>query len=106
MVGVDEYDAPANNSAFAGGNTGLGRDSLDNVRLIESFFKENFFAILKEGYSAPSMNDYGVIISKYFLTGVTPAFRAGISPLTAIALVSNKRSQCFLSRRDRWVRFR
>lgn len=38
------------------------------------------------------MNDYGIIISKYFLTGVTPAFRAGISPLTATAIVSNNRS--------------
>ncbi|KAI8596255.1 DDE superfamily endonuclease-domain-containing protein [Dissophora ornata] len=38
------------------------------------------------------MNDYGVIISKYFLTGVTPAFLTGISPLTATAIVSNNRS--------------
>ncbi|KAF8949039.1 hypothetical protein BGZ52_006237, partial [Haplosporangium bisporale] len=89
---VDEYDAPANNSAFAGGNTGLGKGILDNVQHIESFFKENLFSILKEGCSAASMNDYGVIISKYFLTGVTPAFRAGISPLTATAIVSNNRS--------------
>ncbi|KAF9369335.1 hypothetical protein CPC16_004587 [Podila verticillata] len=92
FVGVDEYDAPANNSAFAGGNTGLGKGILDNVQHIESFFKENLFSILKEGCSAASMNDYGVIISKYFLTGVTPAFRAGISPLAATAIVSNNRS--------------
>ncbi|KAG0279528.1 hypothetical protein BGZ97_009562, partial [Linnemannia gamsii] len=90
FVGVDEYDAPANNSAFAGGNTGLGSHILDRVQLIESFFKENFFAILKEGCS--TLSDYGAVISKYFLTGVTPAFRAGISPLTAAAIVSNKRS--------------
>ncbi|KAG0074343.1 hypothetical protein BGZ92_003433, partial [Podila epicladia] len=92
FVGVDEYDAPANNSAFAGGNTGLGGGIIDNVQHIESFFKENLFSILKEGCSTTSMNDYGVIISKYFLTGVTPAFRAGISPLTATAIVSNNRS--------------
>lgn len=92
FVGVDEYDAPANNSAFPGGNTGLGRGILDNFQHIESFFKENLFSILKEGCSTTSMNDYGVIISKYFLTGVTPAFRAGISPLTATAIVSNNRS--------------
>ncbi|KAG0271345.1 hypothetical protein BGZ96_005848, partial [Linnemannia gamsii] len=84
FVGVDEYDAPANNSAFAGGNTGLGSHILDRVQLIESFFKENFFAILKEGCS--TLSDYGAVISKYFLTGVTPAFRAGISPLTAAAI--------------------
>ncbi|KAF9917174.1 hypothetical protein FBU30_000919, partial [Linnemannia zychae] len=92
FLGVDEYDAPANNSAFAGGNTGLGKDVLDKVQHIESFFKENLFSILKEGCSIPSMNEYGVVISKYFLTGVTPAFRAGISPLTAAAIISNKSS--------------
>src|SRR4051794_9280945 len=27
------------------------------------------------------MNDYGEVISKYFLTGIMPAFRAGFSPL-------------------------
>ncbi|KAF9368308.1 hypothetical protein BGX21_006659, partial [Mortierella sp. AD011] len=92
FVGVDEYDAPVNNSVFAGGNTGLGRGVLDNVQHIESFFKENLFSILKEGCSITSLNEYGVVISKYFLTGVTPAFRAGISPLTSAAIISNKPS--------------
>ncbi|KAI1315836.1 hypothetical protein EDD11_000271 [Mortierella claussenii] len=92
FVGVDEYDAPVNNSAFAGGNTGLGSGSLDNVQHIEQFFKEKLFSILKAGCSTPSRNEYGVVISKYFLTGVTPAFRADISPLAAAAVISNKRS--------------
>ncbi|KAF9343232.1 hypothetical protein BGX26_006060, partial [Mortierella sp. AD094] len=92
FVGVDEYDAPANNSAFPGGNTRLDKDAIKEVQAIEAFFKENFFSILKQGCAAPSNNEYGVVISKYFLTGVTPAFRAGISPLTATTIVSHKRS--------------
>ena len=39
FVGVDEYDAPANNSAFAGGNTRLGEDTLAKAQQIESYFK-------------------------------------------------------------------
>ncbi|KAF9150525.1 hypothetical protein BGX20_005656 [Mortierella sp. AD010] len=92
FVGVDEYDAPANNSAFPGGNTRLDRDAIKRVQVIEAFFKENFFSILKQGCAAISNNEYGVTISKYFLTGVTPAFRAGISPLTATTIVSHNRS--------------
>ncbi|KAF9095631.1 hypothetical protein BGX27_001247 [Mortierella sp. AM989] len=91
FVGVDEYDAPANNSAFAGGNTVLGQDTINKVQHIELFFNVNFFSILKEGCQTTSMNDYGVVISKYFLTGVTPAFRAGVSPLIASSIVSNNR---------------
>ncbi|KAG0347172.1 hypothetical protein BG004_008328, partial [Podila humilis] len=74
FIGVGEYDAPANSSAFAGGNIEFGKDVLDN------------------GCSIRSTNEYGVVISKYFLTGVTPAFRAGFSPLTAVAIISNKPS--------------
>jgi len=46
FVGIDEYDAPVNNSAFGGGNTGPGKDILANVQQVESFFNENFFSIL------------------------------------------------------------
>ncbi|GBC04794.1 hypothetical protein RclHR1_05880007 [Rhizophagus clarus] len=88
FVGVDEYDAPVNNSAFTGTNTGLDKTTLDNVANIEQFFKESFFAVLKQGcgrlYSGPA------IIGKYFLTGVTPAFRAGISPLAEAVIVSDE----------------
>ncbi|KAF8968413.1 hypothetical protein BGZ46_010885 [Entomortierella lignicola] len=92
FVGVDEYDSPANNSAFAGGNTGLERGVLDNVQHIEQFFKEKLFSVLKVGCSTPSMNGYGVVINKYFLTDLTPAFRAGINPLTAASIISNQPS--------------
>src|SRR5947209_13015322 len=92
FVGVDEYDTPANNSAFAGGNTRLNNEAIKGVEDIESFFNQNFFSILKEGCGIESMNTYGVVISKYFLTGVTPAFRAGISPLHGTAIVSDRAS--------------
>ncbi|KAI8350309.1 hypothetical protein B0O80DRAFT_458709 [Mortierella sp. GBAus27b] len=89
FVGVDEYDAPVNNSAFPGGSIGLQEETLDDVQRMETFFKINFFSILKQGCSDVSTGGAGVVIDKYFLTGVTPAFRAGISPLTATTIVSH-----------------
>lgn len=46
-------------------------------------FKSLFFAILKDGASRD-------IVAKYWLTGVLPAFREGISPLAATEILSNK----------------
>jgi len=64
---------------------------MDKVRWIETFFNCNFFTILKQGCEDTSKGRSGVVIEKYFLTGVTPAFRAGISPLTATSIVSHIR---------------
>ena len=90
FVGVDEYDAPANNIVFTG-NTSTIRDTIAKVTEIEQFFKLNFFAPLKEACGNLSTGGQNAIISKYFLTGVTPAFRSGISPLTAVSIVSHYR---------------
>ncbi|CAG8813368.1 41151_t:CDS:2, partial [Gigaspora margarita] len=65
FVGVDEYDAPVNNRILTG-------------------------IMLKQGCG---MLDHGpAVIGKYFLTGVTPAFRAGISPLAEAVIVSDEPS--------------
>ena len=77
FVGVDEYDAPVNNIAFMT-NLGFDKPILKKVIEIEQFFKGKFFAVLKEGCG--TMGDYGTVISKYFVTGVTPAFCKGIEP--------------------------
>ncbi|RUS27825.1 hypothetical protein BC938DRAFT_482686, partial [Jimgerdemannia flammicorona] len=88
FVGVDEYDAPVNNSVFTGDTTGMP-DAIKKVSQIEQYFKESFFAPLKEGCG--DLGGRNAIISKYFLTGVTPAFRAGISPLAEAIIVSDER---------------
>jgi hypothetical protein len=54
------------------------------VAAIESFFNEGLFSILKQA----SGDGYFGCVEKYFLTGVLPAFRAGMSPLTAATMIS------------------
>ncbi|KAF8950201.1 hypothetical protein BGZ46_004672, partial [Entomortierella lignicola] len=90
FVGVDEYDAPANSCAFADRNSPNYSSRL-HVGDIEDFFHSNFFNVLRDGCSARSKGEYSVVINKYFLTGVTPAFRSGISPLLAASLISLKK---------------
>src|SRR3954467_9163963 len=86
FVGVDEYDAPANNSVFTGDEMEMP-NAITKVSQIEQYFKESFFAPLKVGCGGFGRT---AIISKYFLTGVTPAFRAGISPLAEAIIVSGR----------------
>jgi Predicted AAA-ATPase len=62
-------------------------NAIKEVQAVETFFKANLFAPLKRGYNDPDVG----CISKYFITGVLPAFRGGLSPLTAITMLSNKR---------------
>jgi len=45
--------------------------------------KSQFFGVIKNAVSQE-------IVVKYWLTGVLPAFRDGISPLTAVNIISNK----------------
>ena len=80
FVGIDEYDAPANNTAFADTDPENARQRSIEVADIELFFKGALFSLLKE--------TNGTCISKYFLTGVLPAFRSGMSPLTATPMTS------------------
>jgi hypothetical protein len=83
-VGIDEYDAPANNAAFDGSGPATLETRSIKVAAIESFFKGSLFSILKEACG----DGYSGCISKYYLTGVLPAFRAGMSPLTATTMIS------------------
>ena len=80
FVGIDEYDAPANNTVFDG--SGPENQSLrsNKVVAIETLFKGVLFSGLKQ--------HYGSCISKYFLTGVLPAFRSGMGPLTGTTVIS------------------
>lgn len=73
FVGVDEYDAPANSALFSS-EPGL-------YERVADLFKSQFFSIIKNAVSEH-------IIIKYWLTGVLPAFRDGISPLTALNIIS------------------
>jgi hypothetical protein len=75
FVGVDEYDAPANACLFAANDE--HRNRFDEVADV---FKTQFFAVMKKAM--------GVVVRKYWLTGVLPAFRDGISPLSATAIIS------------------
>jgi hypothetical protein len=86
---VDEYDAPANNSAFNGQNPGFHNETITKLHEIEQFFKQNFFADLKQGCGG--LGASGAVISKLFVTGITPAFRSGMSPLGSVSLVSGHR---------------
>ena len=80
FIGVDEYDAPANNTVFDGSGPENQSQRSNKVVAIETLFKGVLFSVLKE--------HYGSYISKCFLTGVLPAFRSGMSSLTATTMVS------------------
>ena len=73
FIGVDEYDAPANAALFS---------SVRNIHEdVVQLFSTRFYAVLKE---AVARN----IVAKYWITGVLPAFRDGISPLLAVKTLS------------------
>jgi hypothetical protein len=75
FVGVDEYDAPANDCLFS--SEEKHRQQYEQVA---NLFKTQFFAIMKLAT--------GDVVQKYWLTGVLPAFRDGISPLAATSVIS------------------
>jgi hypothetical protein len=72
FVGVDEYDAPANQILFG--------NNLTFYSCLSLFFKSQFFAIIKR-------NDE--VIEKYWVTGVLPVFCDDVSPLNAATLISH-----------------
>ncbi|KAF8537749.1 hypothetical protein BDD12DRAFT_203099 [Trichophaea hybrida] len=84
FVGIDEYDAPANNVVFVGSSPDTNLIRIAKVNAIENFFKMSLFSILKEAAGDGPIG----CVSKYFLTGVLPAFRSGMSPLTATNSIS------------------
>lgn len=73
FVGVDEYDAPV--------NAVLARRTNTLYQDLTAFFTSSFFGVLKSAVSQD-------IVVKYWLTGVLPAFRNGISPLSATRILS------------------
>jgi hypothetical protein len=73
FVGVDEYDAPA--------NAVLSPHAKMLYQDLTAFFTSSFFGVLKSAVSQD-------IVVKYWLTGVLPAFRNGISPLSATRVLS------------------
>ncbi|RUS17701.1 hypothetical protein BC937DRAFT_89601 [Endogone sp. FLAS-F59071] len=77
FIGVDDYDAPIYNTIFSGATVGLN----DTINQIELQFKWNFFEQLKRGCDESVTN-------KCFLTGVTPAYRSGASPLLDAHIIS------------------
>ena len=76
FVGVDEYDAPANALLFS-----PDQKQRDRFEKLAHLFKTQFFSPMK---------DAGSTIQKYWLTGVLPAFRDGISPLAATDIISSR----------------
>ncbi|CAJ0829561.1 3017_t:CDS:2, partial [Entrophospora sp. SA101] len=81
-VELDEYDTPGNNSAFRMEVRFLNDIECREVSRIEQFFTTNFFAPLKKGCSHA--------IDKLYVTGVTPIFHAGLSPLLILDDISNQ----------------
>lgn len=77
FVGVDEYDAPANSCLFSSQEGHLREVHFQEVA---EYLKTQFFAIVKKAY--------GRVIQKYWLTGVLPVFRDGVSPLAAVQIIS------------------
>jgi hypothetical protein len=75
FVGVDEFDSPANGCLLE--NT----EDRSNYARVAELFKTQFFAIMKSGCHN--------VIKKYWLTGIVPMFRDGISPLHATSIISN-----------------
>ncbi|TDL27117.1 DUF1703-domain-containing protein [Rickenella mellea] len=75
FVGVDEYDAPGNSALFSS-DPGL-------YERVAEFFSTQFYGVIKEAVSQ-------LIVVKYWLTGVLPAFRDSIGPLLAAHIISNE----------------
>jgi hypothetical protein len=76
FVAVDEYDAPANTCLFSD-----DPDHRQQFSKISELFKCRFFAVMKKACSS--------VVKKYWITGVLPAFRDGISPLCATDDISS-----------------
>jgi hypothetical protein len=76
FVGVDEYDAPLNRV--------LSLKPNELYKQLSDFLSSDFFGVLKKAVS-------DTIVIKYWLTGVLPAYRDGISPLSATRNLSKTR---------------
>ncbi|CAI2189128.1 5297_t:CDS:10, partial [Funneliformis geosporum] len=82
FIGVDEYDTPGNNCAFKHEFHILNDTERNDVDVVEQFSYTNFFAVIKRGCCGP--------IDKLYVTGVAPAFRAGLSPLLILDDISER----------------
>lgn len=75
FVGVDEYDAPANNCLFSD-----NPDRWSRFSDVADLFKTRFFSDMKSAC--------GTVIQNYWLTGVLPVFRDSFGPLIATTIIS------------------
>jgi Predicted AAA-ATPase len=80
FVGIDDYDSPVNNAAF---DYDPEKQPLD-ITVIEIFFGTSLFSTLK----AACGDDIIGCVSKYFVMGVLPTFRQGITPLFVNTTIS------------------
>jgi hypothetical protein len=76
FVGVDEYDAPANACLLS-----LDDRQKSNFLPIKDLFYAHFFSIMKGAMGRP--------VYKYWITGVLPAFRDSLSPLSTAIIISS-----------------
>lgn len=77
FVGVDKYDALANICLFS--NETNSRSLFEQVG---TYLETNFFTIMKQAAARG-------VVQKYWLTGVLPVFRNGISPLSSVFPISS-----------------
>jgi len=78
FVGVDEYDAPANICLFSN----FEENSRSLFEKVGNYLATNFFTVIKQAAARG-------VVQKYWLTGVLPVFRNGISPLSAAFPISS-----------------
>jgi hypothetical protein len=78
FVGVDEYDSPANICLFSD----FVEDSRSLFEKVGTYLETNFFTVMKQAAARG-------VVQKYWLTGVLPVFRNGISPLSAVFPISS-----------------
>lgn len=74
LVGIDEYDAPANSVFFS--------PHQDRYHRVAEYFKAEFYAVIRHAIAKS-------VILKTWITGVLPVFRDGISPLTSMRILSS-----------------
>jgi Predicted AAA-ATPase len=93
---VDEYDAPTNTCLTNALNMGdHSSDGRREIQWVENILKPQFFGVIKRRC--------GDSVAKYWVTGVLPAFRDGISPLTATRVISfdeKYQSLCGFTQKD------
>src|SRR4051812_30668801 len=84
----DEYNTPANNSIFTGVDVELKKFYIQENCQVQAILQGTSLCSAQQGCGR--LDDDNMIISKYLLTGITPAFHAEISPLAEAIMVSDE----------------